>query len=81
MRLDLLVYNSLWITYNQSIHQYSVAGMLSDFFQEQADRGLFYWHNHGGKTQLPKPEENILLHQLFFVNSIFINCVLTILRR
>jgi hypothetical protein len=33
-----------------------VAITHSDFFQEQTNRGLFYWPNHYGETLLSKQE-------------------------
>jgi hypothetical protein len=36
-----------------------VASTNSDFFQGQADRGLAYWPNHSGPTQLSRQEEEV----------------------
>ncbi len=41
----------------------------SDFFQGLTERGLFYWSNHSGETQLPKQEEEVVAEEigLFFL--------------
>ncbi len=47
--------------YQQNIainfHQDFTASMHYDFYLEQMDRGLLYWPDHSGETQLFKQEE------------------------
>jgi hypothetical protein len=49
-----------------NFHQDFVATTHSDFFQGQADRGLFYMPNHSWETQLSKQKEEELNPKVFF---------------
>ncbi len=72
MRPELLAKNPLWIVNNQraivfSFHQDFVASMHGDFSQGQTEKGLIYWHNPSGETQLSKQEEGLIETVLFIV--------------
>ncbi len=45
-----------------SFHQDFMARVLSEFFQGEKDKALFYWLNNSWETRLSKQEEEGIIH-------------------